>query len=233
MSDATTTRARYIRWGIVGVIILAIIIAGLSTFGAINGIRNEGISKEQGLMAQYSSNKNELSTYTLQFDETLGVAQAGADKLNSILSAAVQGRYDNDSSLKPGTSGALFSAIQEAYPDLTATSASYAKVQDLVISGRAEYRDDQDKLIDMTRSFKTWQQTGIIKHNIISALGFPDAGLTVTENNQTYTGQAALDRISRVILSQSAQDSYNSGTVAPLVVPSTAPAPTATATPGN
>ncbi|WP_422390166.1 hypothetical protein [Arthrobacter sp. N1] len=61
------------------------------------------------------------------------IADKGSAQLEEVLTAAVQGRYDG--ATDPGTGGARLSAITEAYPDLTASTESYAKVQDQVASG--------------------------------------------------------------------------------------------------
>lgn len=205
---------------IVGAIALVILIIGGSIFGKVNTLRNEGIARESQLVAQYKDNQQILSTYILQFNETLGIADRQSEKLNNILLDAVKGRYDNDTSLQPGTGGQMFSAITEAYPDLTATSEIYSKVVDQVTSGRNEYKNAQSKLLDLIREYNTWRETGFVESTINDMLGFPGDNLRVTDNGQTYTGQAALDRIERIVLTQEAVESYETGTTGPLITPS-------------
>jgi hypothetical protein len=222
MSDtaANTQRSKYIRWGIIGGAILLVVILVISTFSSFNNTRNDGITYEQGLMSQYKVNKDELSTYIVSFNESLGVADRSTSKLDKILSDAVQGRYDNaDGTLTPGTGGAMFSAIAESYPDLTANAETYAKVQDLVISGRTAYKNQQNKLIDMVREYKVWSKKGLVHSQMVKAIGFPSNDLEITDGTNTYHGIDALDRIDRVIIVKEAADAYDSGTIAPLIKP--------------
>lgn len=202
---------------VVGGVIIAIIAIFLASFYSnVNTVRNTLIQKEQGLVAQYKSNQNELSTYVLQVREGLGIADAGSDKLNEILAAAISGRYDGK--MNPGTGGAMFSAITEAYPDLTSSTAMYSKLQDLVISGRNSYKNSQNLLLDKIRDYETWTQSDFIRSFIVkSVLNAPTDNLKVTVGDNTFRGQDALDKISQIVLSGEAIDAYNTGTMEPLI----------------
>lgn len=199
-------------------VVLVLLIVGVSFYGSVNKTRDQLIVKEKSLNAQYLANQNELSTYILQFKETMGVADAGSDKLNEILSDAISGRYDGN--MTPGTGGSMFSAITEAYPDLTATSASYAKVQDLVISGRNAYKNTQNLLLDKIRDYETWTTSGITRSFMVkNLLGAPTDGLRATVGKQTFKGQDALDKMNEIVLSGDAIKSYDTGTMEPLITP--------------
>lgn len=204
---------------IAGVAALLVIILGASIYGKVNNINTDGVRMETALNAQYKDNQNELSSYILKFNESLGIADRQSNKLNEIITEAVKGRYDNDTSLQPGTGGAMFSAITEAYPDLTASTESYAKVQDLVVSGRDAYKNKQSKLLDQIRDYQTWQNTGLIQRQVIENMGFPSKTLKVTDNGVTYTGEDALERMERIVLTDQAVEAYETGTQDPLLVP--------------
>lgn len=200
----------------VGAVVAVLVILIAVFYSSVNSTRNTIIQKEQALAAQYQSNQNELSTYILQFKESLGVADAGSDKLDKILGDAISGRYDGE--MEPGTGGAMFSAITEAYPDLTATSASYAKVQDLVVSGRAEYRNAQNLLLDKIRDYKTWTKSGLMRSFVVeTVLDAPTEDLKVTVGDATYRGLDALDKMEQLVLTQEAVDAYETGTTEPLI----------------
>ena len=188
----------------------------------MNGTRGTVITKENALIAQYKDNQNELSTYILQFNESLGIADRQSDKLNEIILDAVKGRYDNDTSLQPGTGGAMFSAIAEAYPDLTATTELYAQVQELVVSGRNAYKNKQSKLLDLIRDYNTYLNQDIFRSWVIDT--FIDAptedNLVIVDAGVTYKGEDALEQISQIVLTQDAVDAYESGTQNPLITPS-------------
>jgi hypothetical protein len=210
------TVKQLIIWGAAA---LVVIIAAVSIFSFVNGTRDEGIRKTSALEAQYLDNQNELSTYILKFNESLGIADRQNAKLNEILLDAVKGRYDNDGSLQPGTGGQLFSAITEAYPDLSANSESYMKVQDLIVSGRDAYKNKQTKLLDMVRDYEVWLQSDYVKSSVIKNLGFPGDYLSVKVDGKTLTGQNALDQIASIVLTEDAQEAYETGTIDPLITP--------------
>lgn len=202
------------------VVVLVLIIVGFSIYGSINGTRGQAITKENQLVAAYQDNQNELSTYILQFNETLGIADKQSDVLNDIILNAVQGRYDNDGSLQPGTGGTMFSAIAEAYPDLTATTETYAKVQDLVIAGRNAFKNKQTHLLDLIRDYNTWRESDLFRSFLLkNIIGAPTDNLKVTVGDDTYRGEEALDKISQIILTDEAADAYETGTQGPLITP--------------
>ena len=202
---------------ILGFIALVVVIVLLSIFGYINGTRAVGINKEAALSAQYSQNQSTLATYINQFDEELGVSDRAATRVNEILLNAVQGRYKNTSAT-PG-SGGLFSAISEAYPDLTATTQSYAKVQDLVESGRNTFKDDQQMLLDRLRDYKAWRNNDLVRSAVVNMLGFPTDNLEARTGNQVLHGSDALEKMSRIITNAGSLQAYESGESGPLISP--------------
>lgn len=199
------------------VIVLVVVIAAISLFTTFNNVQKEGKAQENRLEAQYKAGQNELSTLTLSVKESLGVADKGANKLDEVLTNAVAGRYDG--AMEPGDSGSLYSAITEAYPDLTATSESYAKVQDVIVSGRAEFRNQQNKLSNMISNYESWMDSGLIHSQIVKMAGFPSDSLEARVGNDVYKGEAALDKMKQQVLAQEAVDSYDTGIVEPLIEP--------------
>lgn len=199
--------------GSIAVVLFLIIVSFISS---VNGTRNTLIQKEASLVAEYKSNQNELSTYTNQVKESLGVADIGNDKVGQILQDAISGRYDG--AMQPGNSGAMFSAIAEAYPDLTANTAMYSKVQDQVISGRNAYKNTQNKLIDRARDYETWTQTDFMRSFIVkNVLNAPTQNLKITIGETTLRGQDALDKLSQPIMSSDAIKSYDTGVSDPII----------------
>ena len=200
---------------IIGIVAFVAIMAMVG-FGKVNGLRDNLIQKEASLVAQYKDNQNELSTYILQFKESMGVAGKSSERLEEILTEAVKGRYDGN--MEPGTGGSMFSAITEAYPDLTATAESYNKVQDLVVSGREGYKNKQTKLLDMIRDYDTWRESDLVNSFIIKSwLKAPTDRMKVTVGEQTFKGQDALDKISQIVLTKDAITSYETGETEALI----------------
>lgn len=207
-------------WIIVGAVVLGLIVIILSVYGYINGTRNQGIDWETRLNSQYVDNQNYLSSYISGFYEQIGVAQAGTDALDAVLTDAVKGRYDEGGF---GSGSSLFNAIAESYPDLTQLAANWGKIQDYITSGRAGYRDIQSKLLDMLRGYDAWRLSGIIKSAVIRAMGFPTMDLKARIGENILYGQAAEDKMWQIVLTQSALDAYESGTMNPLTVPTAQP----------
>lgn len=199
-----------------GAIVALLLIVIVSFISSINTTRNTLIQKEQALVGEYKSNQNELSTYTNQVKESLGVADIGNDKVGQILKDAISGRYDGN--MQPGTGGSMFSAISEAYPDLTANTAMYAKVQDQVIAGRNAYKNTQNKLIDRARDYETWIRSEWDRSFIVkNILGAPTQDLKIVIGETTLRGQDALDKLSQPIMSSDAIKSYDTGVSDPVI----------------
>ena len=196
-------------------VIAVILLLVIGFVSSLNGVRNEGISREASLVAQYQDNQNELSNYIISFKETMGVADAGSDKIDKIITDAIKGRYDG--AMEPGDKGSLFSAIAEAYPDLTATTESYAKIQDFVISGREAYKNKQSVLLDKIRTYKVWRDSGYVHSTLVKIAGFPSDRMEVHAGDTVFTGNAALKEMETLVLISDATDAYKTHTVDPLI----------------
>lgn len=195
------------------VVVLGILI--IWTFSSFNSTQKEMVRKEAALSAQYVDNQNELSTYVSKVKEALGVAQSGTAALDQVLSDAVKGRYDGETSAQPG-SGALFSAITEAYPDLSNVSLPYQKVQDAVLSGREAYKNQQTKLTDMLRDYDTWRNSGFIHSKMTSMVGAPSDNLVARIGTAVSRGQDAEDQMWVIVLASDAKKAYTTGEMDPL-----------------
>jgi hypothetical protein len=194
-----------------GAIVALLLIIVVSFISSVNGTRNALIIKEQSLVGEYTSNQIELSTYTNQVTEAMGVADNGNDKIGQIVKDAISGRYDNNK-------GAMFQAISEDNQDLTANTALYAKVQDQVIAGRNSFKNSQNRLIDRARDYETWIQSDFTRSFIVkNILGAPTDGLKITVGEDTYRGQDALDKLTRPIMSGAALKSFDTGVSDPLI----------------
>lgn len=199
-------------------LVAALVIGGFSLYSFVNSLRSESVARENALNAQYLSNQNYLSAYVSGFYEQLGVAGAKSDKLDQILSDAVKGRYESSGGFAPN--GAFFSAIVEAYPDLSALNI-YDKIVDYVASQREGYRGIQDKLLDMLRSYDTWRQDGLIQSMIVSdILGIPSERLEARIGTDVKRGLEARDRMFTIVLASQAKEAYETGILDPLQVPS-------------
>jgi len=208
-------------WLIVGAVILALVIIAFSIYGYINNIRNEGIDWEvRQLNPQYVDNQNYLSAFISGFYEQIGVAQTQTSALDTVLTDAVKGRYDEGGF---GSGSSLFNAIAENYPDLTQLAANWGKIQDYITAQRAGYRDMQSKLLDMLGGYDNWRLNGFVHSAVVRMLGFPSMELKARIGENIIYGQAAEDKMWQIVLTQAALDAYNSGTMDPLTVPTAQP----------
>lgn len=206
---------KYKGWFIAGAVVVVLFII----YGYANGIRNEGITRERQLGAQYLDNQNWLSAYISGFYEQAGVLRAQSDVLDQILLDAVKGRYD-DGGFAVGSP--MFAAIVEAYPEagVAELMANWGKLQDYISAGREGYRNQQSKLLDMLRGYDTWRETGFVKSTVARVLGFPSNSLEARVGEMVLTGEFARQKMYQIVLTSEAIKAYETGTMEPLKVPS-------------
>lgn len=192
-----------------GVLVIVVLIFVIWPLTALSSTKSQGVDKETQLTAQYQDNQNTLSAYIAGFYEQTGVAKVKADKLNAILLDAVKGRYDGK--LAPGTGGAFFSAITEAYPDLSGLNI-YDKIVDYVQAGRANYKNVQTALLDQIRGYDNWRKGGLIHPMWVRFAGFPSSNLEAKVGDTTVTGSEALRKMKQLVLVGQATAAYQTGT---------------------
>ena len=210
--------------GVVALALLAaVVIAGFSFYGYLNGLRSESVRLETQLSAQYQSNQNFLSSYISGFYEQLGVANLKSEKLDAILLDAVKGRYEKSGGFS--SNGAFFSAVVEAYPDLAGLNI-FDKIVDYVAAQREGYRNIQDKLLDMLKSYDAWRADGFVQSWIVrSFLGVPTERLEARLGATVIRGSGARDKMYQIVLASEATKAYETGTMDPLSVPQSSAPP--------
>jgi hypothetical protein len=201
-----------------GVILGAFLVLAFSLYSYVNSTRSAGITHETGLNAQYLDNQNELSSFKSSFYEQIGVANLKSDKLDKILEDAVKGRYEGK--MEPGTGGAMFSAITEAYPNLQGQLDLYDRIVDFVRAGREAYKQKQSKLLDQLRAYDKWRQDGIVRSFIVrNVLGIPSDALEARIGTTVARGQAARDQMYVIVLTSDTKKAYETGVDEPMKVP--------------
>jgi hypothetical protein len=200
-------------WVTGGAVVLAIILV-VSIFSSLNGIQKDGVNYETQLNAQYLDNQNELGAYISGFYEQVGVANLKSQKMDQILTDAVKGRYDGNASSAQVGRGQLFSAIQEAYPNIDLSV--YDKILNYVQAGRTAYKDKQSKLLDMLRNYDNWRKSGLIHSKLVSMMGFPSGALQAHISATVVTGAAAEAQMYVIVLPSDAAKAYQTGTLDPL-----------------
>lgn len=128
-------------------IIAIIVVFVLTGVGAYVSNANYGNEIEQSIAAQYKEEQNIRSNYFKKVTEIVQVNEMYKDHFKELIDAAIEGRYGTDGSK------AAFQFIQEQNPTLDA--AVYTKLQQVIESGRNEFKNSQSVLIDMIRTYKT------------------------------------------------------------------------------
>lgn len=203
--------------GIIAIVILCIVIlGGASFYSFLNTLRNQSVDYENRLNAQYLANQAYLSAFVAGFYEQMGVAGMKSDKMDKILMDAVKGRYEQQGGFK-NPEGAFFSAIKEAYPDVSGLNI-YDKIIDYVSSKREGYRADQEKLLDMLRSYDSWRQKGIVQSFMVeSVLHIPSNRLEARIGDNVTRSLAARDQMYRIVLTEGIAEAYQTGKMKPLM----------------
>jgi uncharacterized protein (UPF0333 family) len=107
---------------------------------------NYGADVESNLKAAKENNENILAQYGQKLTESVQVPDMARDDLVKVLKAAIQGRYG------PDGSKAAFQMIKEQ--NLGTDPKLYQKIQQLIESGRDEFKQGQTKMVDIKRNYE-------------------------------------------------------------------------------
>ena len=136
---------------IIGGLILSLVllIGGLVAANYVT-YHDQGVNYETRLDAEWNKSKNTLSTYTTKVQEVAQVPGMFRDDLLKVVEATFQGRYGKDGSK------AVFQFIQEKNMNLD--PIMYRQIQQVMESGRNDFKASQDAVIDIKRSYETQLQ---------------------------------------------------------------------------
>jgi hypothetical protein len=126
-------------------------VVGLAAFvlgGSYISAYNQGNRMEKVISATYQNNQNVLSTYYQKVQEVAQVPGMMKDDLKEVITGALAGRYG------PNGSQAVFNWVKENYPG-TVDASLYKKIQQVIESGRDEFKISQTRLIDQKRAYET------------------------------------------------------------------------------
>lgn len=197
------------KWALPAIIGVGVIIVMLFVNFLIgNSVTNAGNKQEATLNAQYLDNQNYLSDCVLRIRESAGVVKGEAAALDEILTNAVKGRYDEGSSAQVG-GGQLFSAIVEAYPDLSGLSDGFDKVLAVVNGCRTDFRGKQTEMLDKLKAYDQWR-TGswTVRHY---GDGFPSNNLQARIGTTVKRGQDAYDQMFLIVTINGNDEAFETG----------------------
>lgn len=130
--------------------------------------RNDFVSQETGLEAQYQENQNSYASYFNKLKETAQIPEVYANDLNKLYKNVMTNRYGENGS------SAVMQFIQESNPNLDVSL--YKQVQQVIEAGRDKFESDQKTLLDKRRQYQTDLNT--FPASIIAKLfGFPTIDL--------------------------------------------------------
>ncbi len=201
-----------------GIAVIGVLVIGvLFLFVTINNLQKQSVQREVRLSREYESLKSDLDAFLTTAREQAGVTKAQSAAFDKIMLDAVSGRYQGKegapTTAQPG-SGTLFSAIQEAYPNLDSVNSSYSRILDTISSGRTTFNNGQKKLQDGLREYDTWRKSGIIRSWALSTfIGVPTDNLTVVNGSDRLSGRSAYDKMAKAITSGTTANAFSTGTL--------------------
>lgn len=132
-----------------GIFIGLLILVAATCAGSYISANNYGASIEAQLKAERSNNQNILATYYQKIKEAAQVPDMYVEDLKKVTEAAIQGRYGANGSK------AVFQWLKEQNPQLD--SKIYVKLQQIIESGRDEFKNGQTKMLDVKRQYEAQQ----------------------------------------------------------------------------
>lgn len=129
---------------IAGVIV---VVFGVVTVGSGVSWYNTAVSLEEATKAQYEENQNSYDAFWKKVKETAQVPEKYKDDFKELLVAETQAKFGE------GGSKAAFQWFRDR--DINFSSQIYTKVQDVIESGRNDFKRSQTDLLDKQRKYRT------------------------------------------------------------------------------
>ena len=172
-----------------------------------NSAINERNVQESGLNSMYLTAQNELSSCLDKSKQAANITKAQAATMTDALTDVIKGRYSESSTAKP-TSGAMFSAIVEDYPDMKPYADAFASAYSVIIGCREDYKNVQNQLLSRLASYEAWRTGSLTARTFANA---PSDQLQARIGTQKVIGQEALDQMFLIVIVKDTIEAYESG----------------------
>ena len=135
------------------IIYLLLIVFAFSAamFIEFKGAYNAAVDYETRIEAQWNNNRNTLSQYNLKIQETVQIPEMYRDDFIKTINASMTGRY--------GEQGSQATMQWFKEHSITLPIQLYQQIQQMIEAGRNEFKNEQKKLIDLTRGYKKLTRT--------------------------------------------------------------------------
>ena len=140
------------RRGGAGIVVLAVLgivcLIGAILALTVISFKNRAVGAENAVKMQFQDNQNRYDSFWKQVRETAQVADGYKEDFKQVMVASIQGRYQGKDPML------LF--IQEKNPQLD--PKLYTRIQDVIESGRNDFKRSQTDLLDRQRRYATTLQ---------------------------------------------------------------------------
>lgn len=175
--------------------IAILVLGGIFAITSYISAANFGNASEQSLIAKHDDLKNIKSNYTLKVAEIAQVPQAYRKDLEKVIAATFEGRYGEQGVARGSDPGKqTWQWLQEQNPSLD--SSLYARIQQVMESGRNEFTVAQTEFLDMKRAYKT--ELGYVWRGFwLGLAGYPKIDLskynTIVDSGTTEQFRTGVD----------------------------------------
>lgn len=150
------------------VALCVLLAVGLISFQFYNSYYSLGNSTEKNIESLNQKSESVLSNFSTSILELTKVSDKYKDDLKEVIKQSLQGRYGEDGSK------AVFQFLQEQ--NLNLDSNLYLNIQNALIAGRKEFKNSQERIIDVCKQYKT-ELDGLVSGAMLRFMNYPKIDL--------------------------------------------------------
>jgi hemerythrin superfamily protein len=150
---------------LIGFLILSAITMAI-TVSYVFDARSRANRMEKDVIFQYEENKNDYDNMWKTFRETAKVNAMYAADIEKVFKSVVEAREKNPD--------LLFKSVKEQNPNFD--SSTYKRLMEIIEAGRADFKENQRKLLDKKRLYVTFLDE-VPEGPIAHFFGFPKVDL--------------------------------------------------------